>query len=325
MMRRLFVSVATLPSVLGVVRLEAMRIGWIDDPTSASLLILVITLAFVFLIGRYARRLEAAEQARIDAEAEKERAELLVAVQRMQAIRADRLRALGEMATAVAHELNQPLFGVRGAAEHLLLGLDRGWDATDEKIRNRLKQILDQSDRMTHIIQHIRRFGRRDDSETPETVRISDVLVSTVDLLETQLRLHGINLNVESDNRAPPVRINRYALEEVMINLVINARDAVEERRERERNFTGRITLRVYASERGVVLEIRDNGPGIAEEHMNRIFEPFFTTKAPDTGTGLGLPICRMLIEEAGGTIEVLSTPGDGVVVRVTLSSAEVI
>ena len=157
-------------------------------------------------------------------------AEQELAEQQVLQVHADRLRSLGEMAAGIAHELNQPLVGVRGLAEHLLLGMERGWDLPPEKMREKLSLVVEQSDRMSHIIEHVRVFAREAGKPERCPTQVNDVINSAIGMLGTQLRSHGVTLATELADGLPTVSANPFSLEEVVLNLISNARDAVEQR-----------------------------------------------------------------------------------------------
>jgi C4-dicarboxylate-specific signal transduction histidine kinase len=259
-----------------------------------------------------------AEEARKEAEQELEN-------QRGLSMRSDRLRSLGEMAAGIAHELNQPLVGVRGLAEHTLLGMDRGWDTSPEKLRERLEKIVAQADRMVHIIEHVRRFAREAGKTEVEKVEINEVIEASLEMLGAQFRAHGLGLKAELAAGLPAVTANAYSLEEVVLNLLSNARDAVQAQKEREGDgFAPGVVVRSLLDEEGwVCLEVEDNGTGIPAEIVQRIFDPFFTTKDPDRGTGLGLSISRSIIEEFGGRLELRSEPDQGTKMSISLPAVE--
>ena len=249
--------------------------------------------------------------------------------QRLLTTRTDRLRSLGEMAAGIAHELNQPLGGIRGLAEHLLLGIKRGWGHSEEQTSEKLQRILEQADRMSHVIEHVRIFSR--DAGKPETrpIDVNEVVESALELLEVQLRAHVIDVRRELDPVLPPVMANPFSLEEVVLNCLTNARDAIEERREEGNapDSPQRITLRTRREEHDggekVVLEVRDTGCGVPVDRRERIFDPFFTTKGPDRGTGLGLSISRSIVEELGGEIRLRRTDDGETEVTISLLAAE--
>jgi C4-dicarboxylate-specific signal transduction histidine kinase len=256
-----------------------------------------------------------ADEARRAAEAELE-------LQRAATMRGDRLRSLGQMAAGIAHELNQPLVGVRGLAEHLLIGMDRGWKASDEQVQKKLEMIIEQADRMSHLIEHVRTFAR--DAGKPEcrTVQVNDVVRSALELLGAQLRAQGLAWECEFADALSTVWANPFSLEEVVLNLVLNSRDAVAEVLQAGGTpEQPHIRVRTRQSREGeagrVELQVIDRGTGIPPERLASLFEPFFTTKPQ--GTGLGLAICKSIVEQFGGTISLESTVGWGTSVTVSL------
>ena len=240
--------------------------------------------------------------------------------QRALSMNADRLRSLGEMAAGIAHELNQPLVGVRGLAEHTLIGLERGWDSSPATLRQRLSGIVEQADRMVHIIDHVRRFAREAGKPEVSIVYINDVVDSSLELLGAQFRSHGITLATDLDEDLPTVQANPFSLEEVLLNLLNNARDAVEQAGRRPENAA--ILISTQSNGDGVQVVVNDNGDGIPEEIVAKVFDPFFTTKDPDKGTGLGLSISRSIVEEFGGSMEIRSTPRQGTSVSFSIPAS---
>jgi signal transduction histidine kinase len=238
--------------------------------------------------------------------------------QRTLQMRSDRLRSLGEMAAGIAHELNQPLVGIRGMAEILQMNLETGNALRPEKTANRLSLILAQVDRMVHIIDHVRRFAR--ESGRPETQRadLNDIVRSGVSLLQNQFHGRGISMVLDLSQNSMPVEVNPFSMEEVILNLLSNARDSMEARREGDAlgDYAPEVRVATWngmeGEEERVFLSIQDNGLGIPQPVAARIFDPFFTTKPPDRGTGLGLSICKSITEEFFGKIEVSGEEGKG-------------
>ncbi|MDA0336982.1 MAG: hypothetical protein O2782_17595 [bacterium] len=134
------------------------------------------------------------------------------------------------MAAGIAHELNQPLAGVRGLAEHTLIGMDRDWQLDPDTLRDRLTRIIDQVERMVHIIEHIRMFAREAGAPKLEQVQVNDVVAAAHELLDAQLRSRGVSVALTLQDDLPLVTANRFSLEEVLLNLLANARDAVDSR-----------------------------------------------------------------------------------------------
>jgi len=215
-------------------------------------------------------------------------------------VRSDRLRSLGEMAAGIAHALNQPLLGVRGLAEHSLIAMDRKWNVTEDKLRLRLTQIVDQSDRMSHIIEQVRMFAREAGGDDLGTVDVNEAVESAMSMVTAQFSSHGLELTLELGDGLPSVEANLFSLEEVLLNLVTNARHAVEEQAATcldPRVIVSTALAGDDDTER-VKIEVADNGTGIDPGILERVFDPFFTTKDPDKGTGLGLAISKSIVEQ---------------------------
>jgi C4-dicarboxylate-specific signal transduction histidine kinase len=264
-------------------------------------------------------------QERQAAEAARNKAESELATQQALTVRSDRLRSLGEMAAGIAHELNQPLTGVRGLSELGILDYDSGMVPDAAAGRQMLHEIMEQADRMARIIEHVRMFAR--EAGRPETtvVDINEVVEAALDLLGAQMRSRGVSLRVDLERGLPLVDVNRYSLEEVVLNLITNARDALEGHDSTEEVPTIVVRTRLLDDHRGetlVGLEVVDEGVGIDPEALSRVFEPFYTTKEPDRGTGLGLSISRSIVENFGGSLDLESSLGQGTCALVRLPVA---
>jgi len=237
-----------------------------------------------------------------------------LATQRTLRIRSDRLRSLGEMAAGIAHELNQPLVGVRGFAELMIDSVDNDMPLSSGSIRQYAEKIVHQADRMVHIINHIRLFARDAGGIETTVVNLNEVVNSGLSLLRAQFDSHGLLLEHEFTPHPLWVKVNSFSVEEVILNLLSNSRHAVEQRKSEEDELYHpciRVTTSKHfknGSKGDAVLVIDDNGTGVAADVADRIFDPFFTTKAPDKGTGLGLSICKSIVESFEGTIEYIST-----------------
>jgi len=229
-----------------------------------------------------------------------------------QLIQASKMATLGEMATSVAHELNQPMTVIQTIAEYLMRKTRRGEAVSPELFQEMAEGIGKHIARATRIITHMREFGRKSDL-TVGPVDLGEVLLHTMELFNQQLKVRNIEVATDVTPGLPPVSADAGRLEQVFMNLLLNARDAIEERGQAAGGKTEkRITLRVYRDGEHVAAAIADTGPGIAPDIQDKIFEPFFTTKPVGKGTGLGLSISYGIIKDYGGTIEMASEPGQG-------------
>jgi signal transduction histidine kinase len=226
----------------------------------------------------------------------------------LQLVQATKMATLGEVASGIAHELNQPLMVMRARLQQLL-------PQTEEPLRLQLQRLERQTEKMARIINHLRSFARQSHDER-RPVALAQVIDEALLLLGEQLRERGIAVEVASTPDLPLVLADPGQLEQVVLNLLGNARDALAGQPD------PRIGIAVKALDGPppqLVLSISDTGAGIPPEQLERIFEPFFTTKAEGQGTGLGLSISRGIVERHGGRIEVESTPGAGTTFHVLL------
>ena len=233
-----------------------------------------------------------------------------------QLVQSAKLASVGEMATGVAHELNQPLGIIAMTAE---LRLNEVKKNNYNKVQETLELIREQIERGTVIINHLRTFGRQSTS-TPQLLNdINRIIEDAFIMLNQQFRLNDIEIEKKLAANLPPVRCNIIQIQQVLTNLLINARDALAE----AKISTKKITVSSSVVNDHVLISIEDNGIGIAPEHLSRIFDPFFTTKEVGKGTGLGLSISYALIEEHQGTLSATSEVGVGTVFQMSLSTAE--
>jgi len=228
-----------------------------------------------------------------------------------QLVQAGKLATVGELTTGIAHELNNPLNNiglfVGNAIDHIELGVgDR------ERLLDELRHAVQEVRRATAIISHLRTFGRVA-PVSREPVRINGVVRRSFSLLYEQLRMRQIEVRLDLCPEDPVVVGNAIQLEQVFINLLTNARDALADAPRKL------IHIESAVSEDVVDLLVRDTGPGIPEGLQQRIFDPFFTTKEVGAGTGLGLSISYGIVKEHGGSISVVNGAGDGATFLVEL------
>ncbi len=221
-----------------------------------------------------------------------------------QLVQAGKLATLGELTTGVAHELNNPLNNIGLFVGNVLDRIRLGETET-EPLMGDLEKAMEQVRKATEIISHLRTFGRAA-RVSIELVDVDDVIERSLLLVQEQLRLRGIEVELELCPDELLVLANPIQLEQVFINLLTNARDALADSK--------RKTIRIASSrdEDWIRIAFSDSGPGIPSDVQQRIFDPFFTTKEVGTGTGLGLSITYSILREYGGDISVDSRPGKG-------------
>ena len=241
-----------------------------------------------------------------------------------QVIQSSKMATLGEMAAGVAHELNQPLAVLKMVANYFVRKSRKGEVPDLGDLANMTEKIVGNVDRATKIIEHMREFGRKPNLESTD-VLLNEVLKRACDFFSEQLKIRDIVLKWELDPAQPPVLADPNRLEQVFINLLVNARDAIEDKCSARDCTQGDrvISLRTRSNARHVVAEVTDSGPGIPKEVLGRIFEPFFSTKEVGRGTGLGLSICYDIVTDYEGTIHAFSKPGHGARFVVTLPIAD--
>ena len=236
----------------------------------------------------------------------------------VRALTQSKLATLGQVATGVAHEINQPLTYISTFIQALQEDLELQ-DLDEEKLKPRLAEALRQVSRIDVIVQHLRTFGRRGDTEM-SPVNLETVVDNTLLLLGGHLRATNIEVKRHIDPELPLVMGNANKLEEVFINLFQNSSDAFwEDQVEAEIH----VTIRNMPEEGTIRVQFSDNGVGIAPAHLDRIFEPFFTTKEEGKGTGLGLSIIYGIVMDHHGTITCESEYTKGTTITITLPVGE--
>ncbi|WP_339515735.1 PAS domain-containing protein [Pseudomonas sp. RL_15y_Pfl2_60] len=212
-----------------------------------------------------------------------------------------KMATLGEMATGMAHELNQPLNVMRMAVANTLKRISAG-EVPAEYLEDKLKRIEAQVLRAARIVDHMRVFGRRSEAEHA-LFDPMQAIEGAMSLLRDGLLGKGVELQFAPVDFRVRVSGHGDQLEQVLINLMVNARDALFSRLERESDFAPRIALSATLLPEGVLIEVQDNAGGIEPRLLERIFEPFFTTKPAGKGTGLGLSVSFGIIEQMGGQL----------------------
>ncbi|NWG13467.1 MAG: histidine kinase, partial [Acidobacteria bacterium] len=226
-----------------------------------------------------------------------------------QLLQAEKLSSVGLLAAGIAHEVNTPIAGISSYAQMLLKDLPE----SDQR-KPILEKIERQTFRAAEIVNGLLNFARMNGTEFHE-LDINQLILESLSLLEHQLTENGISISRSLDASLPPVYGNGGKLQQVFVNLFLNARDAMPS--------GGELRVRTGMNESMVIVDVEDTGMGISQEDIKRIYDPFFTTKGASRGTGLGLAISYGIVQEHGGRILVDSEPGKGTRFRLKLPTRQ--
>jgi len=241
-----------------------------------------------------------------------------------QLIQTGKLASIGELSAGVAHELNQPLMVIRGTTQIMISHLQKLSSGT---IEEQLRNIERNTKRMMNIIDHLRTFSRQSPSDYTN-VNLCRVMDDALLMVNEQLRLRGITVEKHFIKNPLHCYGNANQLEQVFLNLITNARDAITNRMEKKGptgDFEGKLEIIIQPcgkTQDGVEILFKDNGAGIASQDIDKLFDPFFTTKEVGKGTGLGLSISYGIIKDHGGSIAMAHTSSDGTVFTIILSKS---
>ena len=223
-------------------------------------------------------------------------------------VQADKLSSIGLLAAGVAHEVNTPLAVISTYAQMLAKQVSE-----DDQKSKLLEKIAKQTFRASEIVNSLLNFSRTAPTEYAE-LDLNRVIRETVSLVDHQFQKTGVSNELNFAEDLPAIRGNTGKLQQVFLNLFINARDAMA--------AGGTLTIRTWSEGGFAHVEVADTGQGIAAENLARIYDPFFSTKGPKKGTGLGLSITYGIVQEHNGIIEVDSTPGEGTRFRLEFPGA---
>jgi signal transduction histidine kinase len=215
-----------------------------------------------------------------------------------QMVQTEKLTSLGLLAAGVAHEVNTPLAVISNYIQMLAKQIP-----ADDPRQKTIERIVKQTFRASEIVNNLLNFSRTGAAEFIE-VDINSVLEETLTLVQHPFKTAQVNVVKNYNQQLPPVLGSITRLQQVFLNLFMNARDAMPQ--------GGLLEVRTGAQNGSVEIEVTDTGSGISPEHLHRIFDPFFTTKATGRGTGLGLSVSYGIIKEHAGKVDVRSTPGKG-------------
>jgi len=231
----------------------------------------------------------------IDLDSKKQRNEEF----KIQMKQVSKMAALGEFSAAVVHALNQPLTAISAYIEGLLMA---DVIVYNRDLKNKVEKIKDQFIRLSLTVRRVSEYSKsRFEAKMKEDINIS--LKDSLFLFEQQLKDHNIELNLQIDESIPKIYIDRYQIQDVIINLLVNARDAIDDVYHQEVGGKIKVLSRVIKDEGAVIAGIVDNGKPISEGTEENIFKSFFTTKDPSRGTGLGLAVCKDVLKKHNGLI----------------------
>jgi two-component system C4-dicarboxylate transport sensor histidine kinase DctB len=258
-----------------------------------------------------------ADLARVNEQIELEIAERRLTEQELRKTQADLIQAgklagLGQMSAALSHEFNQPLAAAKTYADSAALLIDRGRVPEAQDNVRRISALID---RMASISRHLRNFARKP-NEKLGPVPLPEVIADTMEIVAPRLKAADARLMVDLEQEGLVVQAGPVRLQQVLVNIISNAADAVEGLENRE------ITLSARRAGGRIAIEVSDRGPGVPAAIAERIFDPFFTTKGVGRGLGLGLSISYNIIKDFGGSLSVSGRPGGGAAFRVVLDSA---
>jgi len=234
-------------------------------------------------------------------------------------IHQSRLTSLGQMASGIAHEVNQPLQNILLAAESIQMEMaDINPDI--HYIKNLVNEQYRDVDKISRISENINFFSDIDKENLEGKLNINQCIENAFSLMQKQYENHHIQAIFDLDEKIPEITGNSINFEQVIVNLLNNARDAVDEQgNQNTQDYQKKVEVVTGRQNSTIFIEVKDNGVGIPEEHSTNIFLPFFTTKALGSGTGLGLSISYRIINKMNGKINLLSKPGEGSTFKISL------
>ncbi|MFO8084089.1 MAG: PAS domain S-box protein [Desulfobacterales bacterium] len=242
-----------------------------------------------------------------------------------QLIQASKMTTLGVMAAGMAHEINQPLNVIQICADFFLKMLKKEKPIPDEDLKSMARDIVENVDRASKVIKHVRDFARQTEvvrNKLNVNVPIRDIFK----VLGHQLKVHQIELILDLDENLPPIMADHNRIEQVFINLVTNAIDAMDEKaaKQGDKGVEKVLTIKSFSENGYVSVTVSDTGIGMSDDVLDKLFEPFFTTKKTGKGTGLGVSISYGIIKDYEGKIEVNSKVGIGTTFKVKFPAGDV-
>ena len=222
------------------------------------------------------------------------------------------------MAAGIAHELNQPLNTIRVVTDGFLFGRDKGWSLDYDELQEGLEMISRQVLRMSGVIQNVRNFAREDRHQVFREVNVNDAVNNVFSMIGRQLEAHNIEVQKKLDKNVSCIQTELNRLEQVIMNLVVNARQALDACSKTSK----KLWVKTGMQKNIVQIEVGDNAFGIPENLTGKIFDPFFTTKDVGQGTGLGLTISQSIVAEFKGELSVFNNESGGATFIVSAPTA---
>jgi C4-dicarboxylate-specific signal transduction histidine kinase len=269
---------------------------------AVALVIIVLqgaTIVALVLERRQRRRLNA----------ERERTELELRQKARELAHVGRVSVMGELAASLAHELSQPLTAIYANARAALRFQEQGESAES---REAIEELLKDQTRAAEVVRHMRRFVRKETVTEFSEVDLGDVIREVVALIRIDAASNSVEVVCDVDGRLPAIRGDRVQLQQVLLNLLLNALDAMSDSSRRRV-----VTITARSGESVNVIEVADSGHGIPVDQVERVFEPFYTTKLQ--GLGVGLSICRAIIRAHGGALSAVNNDLGGATFAITL------
>ena len=235
-------------------------------------------------------------------------------------IHADRMANLGEMASGIAHEINQPLNTISLIMDNILYEATKDENIGKEYLKKKSDKIFENITRIRNIIDHVKAFSRSHDDYLLTAFDINSSIQNAVTMISEQFKHLAIKLNLQLDKNTPLIIGNSIKFEQVILNLLSNSKDALLEKKSKQsEHFDMFVVIKSFHENRCLIIEIADNGTGITEEDIEHIMLPFYTTKDTGKGTGLGLSISYQIIKEMNGTMEINNNIFYGTTFKITL------
>jgi len=231
----------------------------------------------------------------------------------------ERMSGIGELATGMAHEINQPLNTISLIIDNIVFSLDNK-TITETYLKTKINKVFDSISRIKKIIDHVRTFARDQDDFVQTSFDIETSINNCISMISEQMYHKDIELIFNPNSEIPKVKGNPYRFEQVILNMLVNAKDAIEEKKnDNFKSFKKKIEISTKIKGSFVDIEIKDNGIGIKSEDIDKVLLPFYTTKDPGSGTGLGLSISYGIIKELGGEIGIKSNLQVGTTVQIRI------